>query len=178
MSVTIGSLITKADIINYYIGNVVNESAGADATVPHSNFPTSLIGPALANPSTTSLEDDVEAVDIVQLLRDHAYNLSRYKKATWVITGNVSPQGTYRTNDLSQLNDTYRDGYSTFDAAAASYGPILEDCLVTASGMTTYILRLRDIYKSLRDATSTITVCHGSCHSSCHSSCHGSRGRR
>jgi len=55
MAVSQGQLINKSDIVNYYINNVVNESAGADATVPHSYFPTSLIGPALANPSTSSL---------------------------------------------------------------------------------------------------------------------------
>lgn len=177
MSVSTGSLVTKADIINYYNSQVPPQSAGALTTVPHANFATSYLGPALANPSTASLEEDIEAADIVQLLRDHAYNLTRYKKSTWIITGDIAPAGTYKTNILYRMSTAYRAGYSNFDAAK-SYGPIIADNLVTASGMLAYVARLKALYIYYRDQTSSISVCHGSCHSSCHTSCHGSRGRR
>ena len=169
--------IDKNEIVARYIARVETQSAGAITSVPHPNFPTSLMGPALASPSAGSLGTVVDASDIVALLTTHAYNLSRYRKATWTISGNVSPAGNYGTNVLSRLNDSYRSNSTAFNNAGPNNN-VTAETPVISQNMDDYIEELRSVYISSRDNTVAITVCHGSCHSSCHSSCHGSRGRR
>lgn len=169
--------IDKNEIIARYIARVEAEAAGAITAVPHPFFPTSLMGPDLPSPSSASLGNEVNAADLVSLLSTHAYNLSRYKKATWTILGNVAPAGNYGTNVLSRLNDTYRSQQPNFDAAGPD-NDITAETEIISQKMDDYIEQLRSVYISARDDTAAITVCHGSCHSSCHSNCHGNRGRR
>lgn len=169
--------IEKAEIIARYIDRVESEAAGALTTVPHPYFPTSLIGDALPSPSESSLNREVDASDLVDLLTTHAYNLSRYRKATWEILGNVAPAGNYGTNVLYRLNDSYRSQLPAFNAAAPDNN-IEADKEVTSAGMDAYIEQLRSVYLTAREDGVLIQVCHGSCHGSCHDNCHGSRGRR
>jgi len=169
--------IDKNEIIARYIARVEAESAGAITSVPHAYFPTNLMGPALPPPSAGSLTATCDASDLVALLTTHAYNLSRYRKATWTISGNAAPAGNYGTNVLSRLNDSYRTQQANFDAAAPA-SDITAETPVISQKMDDYIEQLRSVYISARDTTAAITVCHGSCHSSCHYSCHGNRGRR
>lgn len=169
--------IDKNEIIARYISRVVSQSTPTYTSVPHSYFPSSLIGPALANPSAGSLGNEINAADLVNLLTTHAYNLSRYRRATWRILGNASPAGVYGTNVVSRLNNSYRSNLAQFNAAAPNNN-ITSEAEVLSQTMEDYIEELRNVYISARDNTVTIQVCHGSCHSSCHGSCHGSRGRR
>lgn len=176
MAINPKDLVNRISVIQEYIDRVVTESNGAITSVPHSSFPASTIGPALADPTTSEIQStNLLAQEVVDLLKDHAYNLTRYRKATWNVAGNVPPAGNYGTDVLSRLNDSYRDKLLDFQNLV--HDVVTKDD-VNSQKMIDFLEDLKNIYISVREDTVTITSCHGSCHSSCHSNCHGSRGRR
>lgn len=120
MAIAEGDDVTKALVLQEYITRVYNESAGAITAVPGTpaTFDPGQIGTELLAPVESDLKTEVDASDLVDLLRTHAYNLSRYRKATWIIDGNAFQAGTYLTDTLSRLNDSYRDNQVKFDDAA------------------------------------------------------------
>ena len=194
MTIESGREITKEDIIDYYINNVVSETKKdptIQVTIPNSYFPTTRIGPVAVDPTKEQLLQEITADNIVQVLKDHAWNLTRFRKATWQITysdcghnnkkcghgpDTTYKSGTYLTNKLSRLSNDFRAPIADFDNIVRSKN-LEKNKVIDPQEVLAFIDKLKEAYISYRETPVLVRDCHGNCHGSCHSS-HSNRSRR
>lgn len=137
---------------------------------PDSSFATGVP----AGPSLGSFDKAITASNIASVIRDHAYNLTRIRKATLKITsGNGAIYEKVDGPYIFNLSNAYRSKYSELTSAASTF-EIESKERINATNLNNYMVRIKDVYNQVRSENTTLSACH----SNCHSNCHGSRNRR